>query len=147
MIDSKTVLERLASMAKLYERCLNLTYEILQKNSLDDEKTAHVLFDRRNKILEKIKKLEQGLKIQRQKGQNLLVGVAPGDEKKTEALLRELRNLITKLMDADKKLKKQLQKEIHRTGEELKRIKQGHLLLKKYTPYRKGISYYVSRRG
>ncbi|MBW2050798.1 MAG: hypothetical protein JRG97_07540 [Deltaproteobacteria bacterium] len=147
MADSKTTLERLADMAKLYRRCLKLTLETLRKDCFGDEDAVSDFFDRRIKIINKIKKLEQGLETRQEDGRNLLLGIAASEEKKAEPLLEEIQNLMTDLIESDRKLKKSLEKEVARTSLELKRVKQGHLFLKSYAPYKKGVSYYINRKG
>ncbi|MBW2090691.1 MAG: hypothetical protein JRI34_01015 [Deltaproteobacteria bacterium] len=147
MTRSRNPLERLAALAKLYRQFLELTREILQKDSFDEENTIDTLFDRRNKILNKIKKLEQGLETKRQNDQNLLVNVSASDEEEASNLLMEIQKLITELIPSDRKLKKKLEKELSLTGRQLKRIKQGQKFLKNYAPYKNQISYYINRKS
>ena len=147
MTQSKAVLERLAAMVRLYRRCLDLTREILEKGYPDDDDLATGLFDQRTKIINKIKKLEENLEIRQEEGQHFLLGIADSDIKEAEGLLDKLQGLITELIAADRRLRKRLEEEAAQTGRELKQVERGHLTLKRYAPYRGGISYYINRRS
>ena len=147
MIKAKTILGRLERMVRLYQRCLELTVTAVNKDSLPDMDALTRLFERRTGLLAKAERIENTLATREEKGRKRLAGIPKDQEKRAEKLLGELAVIMNGLLESDQKLKTRLEEELTETGQEIGRVTQGLSVLKAYTPYRGGVSYYISRRG
>ncbi len=144
MSSHKTLTQTLSVLFRLYRRCLEITSNVLEKNELPDYSTLSEIFKRRTSILNKVKKLEKELELEQGEGKALLAGLEGRSKQKAEGLLTDLRSIMTDLIESDQKLKKRLEEEMELTSRELSRLHQGESILKAYTPFKGGISYYVN---
>lgn len=143
MPGKKTVIERLAEMAKLYRRCLNLTNNALGEGTLPDHDRLAELLQRRTKVLTRIKRLE----TRSEDGGRYILGVPGSETAQARKLLHDLESVITELVEADRSLKKRLEGELEQVGAKLKRLRRGHSALTAYAPFQGGEAYFVDRRG
>jgi len=147
MPPKQTACEILAAMARLYGRSLKLTLDILRHSPLPDEKALAKTLEGRAAILNKIKRLESGLRTRKENNEFYLMGVPSPDQQRAGALLNDIKTRIGTLIEADLELKARLEKELAETSGQLDRVRKGRKALKAYSPYRSGISYYISKRG
>lgn len=147
MSDKKTVVERLAEMAKLYRRCLDLTNEVLAEGALSEHDRMAELLQRRTEILTRIRRLEGGLETRAEDGGKYILGVSGPETAQARKLLHDLEIVIAELVEADLSLKKRLEGELEQVGAKLKRLRRGHSALTAYAPFQGGEAYFVDRRG
>jgi len=147
MPDKKTVIERLAEMAKLYCRCLDLTNEVLAEGALSEPDRLAELLQRRTGILTRIKHLEGGLETRAEDDGNYILGVPGSETAQARKLLHDLEIVIAELVTADRSLKERLEGEFEQVGAKLKRLRRGHSALTAYAPFQGGDAYFVDRRG
>ena len=136
----------LFAMIRLYRRCLEITSEAMAKEELPDEVALPDLFIRRAGILRKVEELAKNLEIGPGDAEPVFTGLNDQDQKKAEELLAILRSVITDLIELDRKFAERLKKEMKWTEQEVKRLQKGESMLKAYTPFKGGISYYVDHQ-
>ncbi|MBW2621524.1 MAG: hypothetical protein JRD68_01340 [Deltaproteobacteria bacterium] len=142
-----TTTQILFAMIRLYRRCLEITSDVVEKEDLPDDAALAEVFIRRASILKKVEALTKNLVIEQRDEGPALVGLNDGDQKKAEEHLATLRSIITDLIELDRKLEERLKQEMDWTEHEINRLQQGESMLKAYTPFKGGISYYVDHQG
>ena len=138
--------QTLFAMIRLYRRCLEITSAVLANEELPDEAALSEVFIRRASILKKVEALAKTLEIVQGDEGSVFVGLNDQDQKKAEGLLATLRSIIVDLIESDRKFEERLKKEMKWTEHEVNRLQQGKSMLKAYTPFKGGISYYVDRQ-
>jgi len=147
MPDKKTVVERLAEMAKLYRRGLDLTNEVLAEGALSEHDRLTELLQRRTGILTRIRRLEGGGGTRAEDGGKYILGVSGPETAQVRKLLHDLEIVIAELVEADLSLKKRLEGELEQVGAKLKRLRRGHSALTAYAPFQGGDAYFIDRRS
>ncbi len=140
-------IDRLAEMAELYQKCLDITSAALSGESLPDEDELTGLLQTRRKMLSRALSLENALKTKSEDGSRYLTGIKPEAENRAAGLLDRIRSLMNSLVKTDEALKERLEKGLVSVGDDLNAIRKGQSVLKAYAPFRGGASYFVDRHG
>jgi len=140
------LIERLTELFRLYRSCLQLTDQALREESFKENEALTEVVERRSEVLARIKYLEEGLPTRQDNGACLLT-VPQAQAKAVEKLLVDLRMVIAELINADRKLRHEIEEVLDRLGTDLQRIGRGYWTLKSYAPFRRSLSYYVDRQG
>lgn len=148
MPTTPTTMDRLAQMARLYQRCLELTEQILTESASTDgdEDRLDVFLKRRAELIRKADALERELAVQDANGKRYLADLLPEDTDQARDLLDLIQETIRKIITADRRLMERYREVQDRVTEELGRLHQGLTLLKGYAPFKNGVAYYVDRR-
>ncbi len=147
MLSETEITARLAEMVKLNRRCLELTREALAESTLPDESRLVDIINKRNDYISRLRDLEKGFEQEAPDGRFSLSGQTGATTPGIDQKISELREIITELIEADRQLKARMESEKAAAGSELKRIRQGHSVLKAYAPYRTGIPSIIDREG
>jgi len=141
------VCEHLARAARLYRRCLELTFDLLETSSLDDEAGLDKLFKERAAVLKKIEEINSSLPVIAGNGRPRLSGVRNQERETAAALLKIIETDVRAIIARDLELKGRLEHEISETARNLSRARQGSRVLGAYSPFRGRVSYYLNKQG
>ena len=146
MPSNYAVAARLEEMDRLYLRCLDLTRAFLEMDPLPlDKRLEHFIRDRAE-LLTGIKDLEQALPTRREGEKNIIDVDDPVIREQLEPLINSLRDRLTALLEADRRLGEKIREAVVRTRDDLQRVRLGQAILKAYTPASMR-PVYLDRRG
>lgn len=138
--------QSLAGMVELYRRLLKFTLNLLD-NPLPEEDELESVFSKRTDLITRIQEIEKGLPRDEQTGRMLVPGDSPSENERATRLFEDLETVLNQLKDSDRSLSQKMEKEVGVLKGELSRVSQGQKVLKGYSRYRGGISYYVSTKS
>ena len=147
MKPSRTTLERLAAMAKLYGRATAMTARLASGETLPDEETLDLVLKQRSRLLKRIATLNRELAVDGPGNLVPLAGLDPAEEPEARTLIQRIEESLALLTRLSRRLVERVEEEKIRLSQELGRIGQGRKTVQAYQPFQGGVSYYVDRKS
>ena len=136
----------LDEMARLYERCRELTKTALEDGGVLGSGSADWIGER-GEILSRLRLLRDRLPIREKDGRLVLDGVRPGDAARLDGMLTAIRETVEALVEEDGRLVEKYEKERTLAEKEIERLRGGQTLIRSYAPCRPAVPSLVNRRG
>lgn len=146
MPSKNTVAARLEEMERLYTRCLDQTRAFVEMDPLPLDQRLEDFIRNRAELLTSIKDLERDLPTRRDGEKTILNVDATLIREQLEPLIDRLRDHLTALIEADRRLGTKIRDAIVQTRDDLQRVRLGQAILKAYTPAAMR-PVYLDRRG
>jgi hypothetical protein len=142
-----TTLERLAAMARLYQRAAAMTERLAFREPLPDEETLDLVLKQRSRLLKRIATLNRELAVDGPGNLVRLAGLDPAEEPAARTLIQRIEESLGELTRLSRRLVERVEEEKIRLSQELGRIGKGRKTVQAYKPFRGGVSYYVDRKS
>ena len=147
MEQNDTAASQLIELVRLYQKCLDLTEEVLSWDDLTREDHLDKQIRQRAKCLAMARSIEVRLECESIDGRKQLIGVPEAEEARVRQHLVDLKSAMTRLLEADGNLRSKIEDELGRIKDDINRLRKGQSALRAYAPYRGGIAYLIDRRG
>lgn len=143
----KDMLRYVAEWVRLNRECLEITRRLLAGSPWPDFDLLTEGLEERGRLIARAREIERALPTRKSGERVVLEGVSEDQREALAEKLGELRQAAEALAEQDRLLGSEVRRLASEVGGELKKFRNGHTVLKAYSPYKAPQNFLIDKKG